>query len=200
MAAAKDILIIEDDKDLAESIRIILESKDHNVRIAYNAMLGFKEIQKSPPELILLDIMMATDTEGFDLAFKLKKDPLYQKIPIIIMTSFLKKVAEDGPDRFQHVLNITRWTICLKWLEYFRTDSHLLNDYSGEVSEWLKEPVSKTGVPFGVPRVRIPPSPLKVLTWVGGMRTRAVRSTAVRVRFRAFLRKRASPILEVGRE
>ena len=32
--------------------------------------------------------------------------------------------------------------------------------YSGEVSERLKEPVSKTGVPFGVPRVRIPPSPI----------------------------------------
>ena len=32
---------------------------------------------------------------------------------------------------------------------------------AGEVREWLNRPVSKTGIPFGVSRVRIPPSPLR---------------------------------------
>jgi CheY-like chemotaxis protein len=48
--------------------------------------------------------MMATDTEGFDLAYKLKNDPRYQNIPIIMVTAFPKKMAEEGPDKFQHIL------------------------------------------------------------------------------------------------
>ena len=43
-----------------------------------------------------------------------------------------------------------------------------INREFGEVSEWLKEPVSKTGVPLGVPRVRIPPSPVDFFS--GGLR------------------------------
>jgi CheY-like chemotaxis protein len=104
MGSGKNILVIEDDRDLVKSIAIILESRNYRVRSAYNGKEGFAEIQKELPDLILLDIMMATDTEGFDLAYKLKRDPKYQGIPIVIMTSFLKKVTEEGPEKFQHIL------------------------------------------------------------------------------------------------
>jgi two-component system, OmpR family, alkaline phosphatase synthesis response regulator PhoP len=104
MGSGKSILVIEDDRDLIKSISIILESKDYRVRAAYNGKEGFAEIEKESPDLILLDIMIATDTDGLDLAFKVKNIPKYQCIPIVIMTSFLKKVTEEGPDRFQHIL------------------------------------------------------------------------------------------------
>ena len=104
MGAGKNILVIEDDKDLVNTVRIILESKDYCVRTAHNGKDGFVEVEKEIPDLILLDIMMATDTDGFDLAFKLKNSPKYKGIPIVIMTSFLKKVAEEGSDKFQHVM------------------------------------------------------------------------------------------------
>jgi CheY-like chemotaxis protein len=48
--------------------------------------------------------MMATDTEGFDLAYKLKENPKYRDIPIIMITSFTQKMAEQGPESFQHIL------------------------------------------------------------------------------------------------
>ena len=104
MGSGKEILVIEDDRDLVRSISIILESRNYNVRTAYNGKNGLAEIKKEIPDLILLDIMMATDTDGFDLAFKLKNSPEYKGIPIVIMTSFLKKVAEEGPGKFQHIL------------------------------------------------------------------------------------------------
>jgi CheY-like chemotaxis protein len=104
MGSGKNILVIEDDRDLVKSIAIILESRNYTVRTAYNGKEGFAEIEKDVPDLILLDIMMATDTDGFDLAYKLKKNPKYQGIPIVIMTSFLKKVTEEGPEKFQHIL------------------------------------------------------------------------------------------------
>ena len=104
MDMEKDILIIDDDRDLVNSIKIVLESKKYNARSAYNGKEGYAKIEEKIPDLIILDVMMATDTEGFDLAFKLKDSPKYQGIPIVMVTGFTKKMAEEGPDKFQHIL------------------------------------------------------------------------------------------------
>ncbi|MBN1106411.1 MAG: response regulator [Deltaproteobacteria bacterium] len=104
MAIGTDILMIDDDRDLVNSIRIVLESRKYTVRAAYNGKEGYAKIQEKTPNLIILDVMMATDTEGFDLAYRLKNDPRYQSIPIIMVTAFPKKMAEEGPDKFQHIL------------------------------------------------------------------------------------------------
>jgi len=104
MSTPADILIIDDDKDLVNSIEIILQTKNYQVRSAFNGEDGYNQIKKKIPDLILLDVMMATDTEGFDLAYKLKENPKYRDIPIVMITSFTQKMAEQGPDRFQHIL------------------------------------------------------------------------------------------------
>ena len=104
MAKGADILIIDDDPDLVESIQIVLESKKYKVRAAYNGKEGYQTIQEKAPDLIILDVMMATETEGFSLAYKLKNNPAYQQIPIIMVTGFPKKMAEEGPDKFQHIM------------------------------------------------------------------------------------------------
>jgi len=99
-----DILVIDDDKDLVDTIRTILEIKNFNVRIAYNGKEGYKKIEEKIPDLIILDVMMSTDTEGFDFAYKLKNNTRYREIPIVMTTSFPQKMAENGPERFQHIL------------------------------------------------------------------------------------------------
>jgi two-component system alkaline phosphatase synthesis response regulator PhoP len=104
MSTPADILIIDDDKDLVNSIEIILQTKNYQVRSAFNGQEGYNKIKEKIPDLILLDVMMATDTEGFDLAYKLKENPKYRDIPIVMITSFTQKMAEQGPDRFQHIL------------------------------------------------------------------------------------------------
>ncbi|RJR52886.1 MAG: response regulator [Desulfobacteraceae bacterium] len=104
MAIGTDILMIDDDRDLVQSIRIVLESRDYTVRSAFSGKEGYAKIQEKAPNLIILDVMMATDTEGFDLAYKLRNDPRYHSIPIIMVTAFPKKMAEEGPDKFQHIL------------------------------------------------------------------------------------------------
>ena len=104
MSTPADILIIDDDRDLVNSIEIILQTKNYQVRSAFNGKDGYAKIEKKIPDLILLDVMMVTDTEGFDLAYKLKENPKYRDIPIVMITSFTQKMAEEGPDRFQHIL------------------------------------------------------------------------------------------------
>jgi two-component system, OmpR family, alkaline phosphatase synthesis response regulator PhoP len=104
MEGVRDILIIDDDKDLVQSIRIILERSKYGVRVAYNGKQGYDKIASKIPDLVILDVMMATDTEGFDLAYKLKQLPEYRNIPIIMATSFPQAMAEQGPEKFQHIL------------------------------------------------------------------------------------------------
>ena len=112
MGNAADILIIEDDKDILDTMRIILESKAYQVRAAYNGKEGYAEIEKKVPDVIILDVMMSTDTEGFDLAYKLQLKPEYKQIPIMMLTSFPQKMAEEGPEKFQHILG-EDWPVTL---------------------------------------------------------------------------------------
>jgi two-component system alkaline phosphatase synthesis response regulator PhoP len=104
MGTGADILIIDDDRDLVNSMRIILESRGYTVRSAYNGKEGLERIEEKLPDLIVLDVMMTTDTEGFDFAYKLRGSPLYREIPIVMTTGFPKKMVEEGPDKFQHIL------------------------------------------------------------------------------------------------
>ena len=95
MQGQTDILVIDDDRDLVETVQIALESKGFDVRKAFNGKEGLAEIQKKPPDLIVLDVMMSTDTEGFDLAYKLKNNPRYDNIPIVMVTGFTRKMMEE---------------------------------------------------------------------------------------------------------
>ena len=104
MARVANVLIIEDDRDLVNSLRIIFQSKKYNVRTAYNGKEGYEQIEKRKPDIIIPDVMMATDTEGFDLAYKLKNKPEYRNVPIVLVTGFTQRMAELGPERFQHIL------------------------------------------------------------------------------------------------
>jgi DNA-binding response OmpR family regulator len=115
MGNGADILIIEDDKDLVNTVRIVLESKKYNVRAAFNGKEGYTMIEEKIPDLIILDVMMKTDTDGFDLAFKLKNISKYHDIPILMVTSFPQKMAEKGPESFQHIMG-EQWPVT-KFLE-----------------------------------------------------------------------------------
>ena len=98
------ILIVDDDPDITDSLKIILESHDYIIRTASNGKEAVKALEQQKPDLMILDIMMATDTEGFDLAYDLKDKPEFKNLPIIILTSFLEKVRAEGPGQFEYIL------------------------------------------------------------------------------------------------
>ena len=104
MDTKANILIIEDDKDLVDTMQVIFESKKFTVRAAYNGKEGFAAIQAQKPDIIILDVMMSTPTEGIDLAQHLKTRSEYQQIPIVMVTGFPQQMAELGPDRFVNAL------------------------------------------------------------------------------------------------
>jgi DNA-binding response OmpR family regulator len=87
------ILIIDDDPDIVTSVRLTLESEGFQVFTAENGTEGLIKIKSEQPDLIILDVMMDTMTEGFQLSLELRSpDPTseyapYKDIPILMLTS-----------------------------------------------------------------------------------------------------------------
>jgi two-component system phosphate regulon response regulator PhoB/two-component system alkaline phosphatase synthesis response regulator PhoP/two-component system response regulator VicR len=74
-----------------------------NVKTAYNGKEGYEQIEKRKLDIIILNVLMATETEGFDLAYTLKNKPEYRNIPIVLVTGFTQRMADLRPERFQHI-------------------------------------------------------------------------------------------------
>ncbi len=91
----KTILIVDDDPDIIESTRIVLESAGYRVRAAMDGTEAIKSVDEEIPDLIILDIMMANPTEGFHVSYKLRQDCVFRKIPIIIVSAISKKTGFD---------------------------------------------------------------------------------------------------------
>lgn len=83
----KTILIIDDDADLVEIIRTVLEQNGYTVFSASNGTEGLTKVETQRPDLIILDVMMDTVTEGFQVSYKLKNNPTLKEIPILMLTS-----------------------------------------------------------------------------------------------------------------
>jgi two-component system alkaline phosphatase synthesis response regulator PhoP len=81
------LLIIEDDEDIANSIRYNLEREGQfDIRVASTGEEGLKEIQRTPPALILLDVNLPL-MSGFELCRRLRRDEETSRIPVIVLTA-----------------------------------------------------------------------------------------------------------------
>jgi len=81
------ILVVDDDIDVLESRRIVLEHNNYEVETATNVEVAREILGKEKIDLILLDVMMEKDTDGFTFAQELKKHDRFKKIPIIMITA-----------------------------------------------------------------------------------------------------------------
>lgn len=93
MSEPKRLLIIDDDPDFVEGIKLILEGADYVVDVAHNPEKGFEALQSKPPDLLLLDIMMGRGAEGIMVARKIRKDPKLREIPVLIITGIREQIA-----------------------------------------------------------------------------------------------------------
>ena len=87
------ILMIDDDPDVTLAMRIPLEAAGYEFHAALNSEEGFEKMKEIKPDLIILDVMMETATEGFQTSLKLRdRSPTaefaaYRDIPILMLTS-----------------------------------------------------------------------------------------------------------------
>jgi DNA-binding response OmpR family regulator len=85
----KKILIIEDDIDLVEVNRVVLEANGFQVVAAYSPSDGARQMKKEAPDLVILDVLFGHNkqSDGFDLARQFRMDREISGVPILMMTS-----------------------------------------------------------------------------------------------------------------
>ncbi len=89
------ILIIDDDPDIVEAMKVVLESKSYQVSSAKNGEEGLKKVKLEKPNLIILDVMMEAADKGFEVARVLKNDKNYEHIPILMLTAIKERTGLD---------------------------------------------------------------------------------------------------------
>jgi len=88
------ILIGEDEVHIITLLKFTLEIAGYEVRVAQNGLEVIEQVRLDRPDLILLDVKMP-EMNGWQVCEKLKSDEKTKSIPIIIVTAFVQKEAQD---------------------------------------------------------------------------------------------------------
>lgn len=91
--AQKTILIVDDDDDICLSVKTLLESQNYIVETASTKEEGLAKFLSVKPDLAILDVMMTTWQDGFELSRQLKKDPDLKDTPILMLTGVENKTG-----------------------------------------------------------------------------------------------------------
>lgn len=87
MVPVKTVLVVDDDQDIVDSITMILESAGYAVLTADSGRECVQLLQREYPDLIILDIMMETLTEGISLSESFAGTPAMSGIPILMVST-----------------------------------------------------------------------------------------------------------------
>ena len=87
------ILIVDDDPDVVDVCRIVLEGQGHSLEAATNRSDGMKNLESFQPDLMILDVMMEQPDDGIQLAQEIRRKGI--EVPIIMLTSVSKVTGTD---------------------------------------------------------------------------------------------------------
>jgi two-component system phosphate regulon response regulator PhoB len=90
------IVLIDDDPDMHEVVRLMLEPAGYQVSCYATAAAGEEAIREALPDLLLLDIMLSTPTEGVALAQRFRRDPATARVPIVMVSSAPRSSGLDA--------------------------------------------------------------------------------------------------------
>jgi two-component system, OmpR family, alkaline phosphatase synthesis response regulator PhoP len=86
----KKVLIVDDDAAFADSNRDLLEAYGFDVSVANDGKSGLETAHKIRPDVLILDVMMTTDTEGFEVARRIPETPELRNMGVILVTGMTK--------------------------------------------------------------------------------------------------------------
>lgn len=109
----KKVLVVDDDPDFVEITSMILKKEGYEVDSAASGNQGLEKMRASPPDILLLDVMMSSILDGVNVSFEMAQDPDLKDIPIVMISSI-----PDSPHA-----------------ERFPTDEYV------PISAWITKPV-----------------------------------------------------------
>lgn len=84
---AEKILIVDDQEEIRELIRLALEFDDYELHEAANGEQGWSIAQQIKPDLMLLDVMMPGSLNGLQVCRRIKTDPGLAHIKVVLLTA-----------------------------------------------------------------------------------------------------------------
>ena len=85
---SKKIYIVDDDRDMVESMSIVLKKYGYEVAAQYDDLKVPDRVKELRPDLIILDVMFPENlSAGFEIARELKLDDAIRQIPILMLSS-----------------------------------------------------------------------------------------------------------------
>jgi CheY-like chemotaxis protein len=100
----RSILIVDDEFGLADLMAELLAEAGYDVSIAINGLLAWKTLGQKRPGLVLADVMMPV-VDGSELLRRMKADPAFADIPVVLMTSLPESLPKDDPPLYSGVLH-----------------------------------------------------------------------------------------------
>ncbi|HKN87204.1 MAG TPA: response regulator transcription factor [Nitrospiraceae bacterium] len=85
-AAAKKILIVEDEADILHLVQLYLEKEGYRTSTATTGLEGLRQAKAEQPNLIILDLMLA-EMDGLEVCKQIRADPRLSRTPIIMLTA-----------------------------------------------------------------------------------------------------------------
>lgn len=141
------VLIVDDNEQNLELLHAYLDELGGDVRVAHDGLEAIESVAATPPDIILLDIMMPK-MSGFQVCEKLKKDPATRDIPIIMVTALnevgdVERAIDSGADDFltkpvnklellTRVRSLLRVRQLKRQLEDAVTDIRVMRDQAGD--------------------------------------------------------------------
>ncbi len=89
------VLIVEDDRDIRESLALVLEGEGYDVSCACDGCEGLVEARRDRPDLILLDLMMP-NMDGWQFRDAQKRDQQLRDIPVVVVSAFGRRPEIDA--------------------------------------------------------------------------------------------------------
>lgn len=90
------ILIVDDDVSFAESNRDLLEAYGYEVYVAHDGVSGLAKAHEVRPDVMILDVMMTTDTEGFEVARRIPESPELRHMGVLLVTGVTRALHLPG--------------------------------------------------------------------------------------------------------
>jgi DNA-binding NtrC family response regulator len=95
------VLLIDDDKDMHDSIKAMLEPDGYRLSGCWTGPSGLGEMRRAKPAVVLLDIMLSSPTEGLHLAKEIQNDETINDIPIIMISAIGQTMGVNVLERLE---------------------------------------------------------------------------------------------------
>lgn len=95
MTEQKQILVIDDDPDFLDFMRIVLTSNGYEVRTATSSREGLEMMREQIPDLVIADVMMSYVLDGWTVTREMRADPHLRCVPVMMVSAVVTD-EDDG--------------------------------------------------------------------------------------------------------